>query len=237
MKLAFFDIDGTLLRRNNDGRLSVKSRAVNYAAATIFGLEGADYTKILGKRLYGMTDKLILKAFLQEFGIGEEEYYRREIEIFRVINDYYDRNRSGNDSAGYHLLPGVADFLGQLRDHRVRLGLVTGNIEKHSIWKLEPAGIARYFTTGGYGDDAELRGDIMKAAISRNPDIGIDRICHFGDSPADLEAARECGLRAVAITSEGGGTHSREELEAVGYGILIDGWHEQDAIARYLDGS
>ena len=119
----------------------------------------------------------------------------------------------------------------------MRLGLVTGNVEKHSFWKLEPTGIAGYFTTGGYGDDAETRSDIMIAAINRNPDIGIDRICHFGDSPADLEAARECGVRAVGITSEGGGTHSREELEAVGYGILIDGWHEQEIISKYLSGS
>lgn len=236
LDLAFFDIDGTLLRRDYNGGLSVKSRAVNYAAATIFGLEGADYTKILGKRLYGMTDKLILKAFLAEFGIDEKIYYQREEEIFAAINDYYDKHRNGSDNAAYYPLPGIIDFLQCLKDEGVRLGLVTGNIEKHSRWKLEPSGLDRYFVTGGFGDDAETRDDIMMAAIKRNPDISILGICHFGDSPADLEAARQCGVKGVAITDIGGGTHSREELEAVNYGILIDSWDDRQKIAEYLNG-
>jgi phosphoglycolate phosphatase-like HAD superfamily hydrolase len=235
LKLAFFDIDGTLLRRDFDGALSVKSRAVNYAVAKIFGLDGADYTKILGKKLYGMTDKLILKAFLAQFGIGEQEYYRRENEIFLVINDYYDKNRNRADSAAYYPLPGIVQFLQHLKTGGVRLGIVTGNIEKHSRWKLEPTGLSEFFTTGGFGDDAETRGDIMRAAIRRNPDIRLDQICHFGDSPADLESARECGLKAVAITDQGGGTHSRKELEGVGYGILVDSWSERDLIAKYIN--
>lgn len=233
--MAFFDIDGTLLRRDFDGALSVKSRAVNYAVAEIFGLDGADYTKILGKKLYGMTDKLILKAFLAQFGISEKEYYRRENEIFLVINDYYDKNRNRADSAAYYPLPGIVQFLQRLKTEGVRLGIVTGNIEKHSRWKLEPTGLSEFFTTGGFGDDAESRGDIMRAAIGRNPDIRLDQICHFGDSPADLESARECGLKAVAITDKGGGTHSRKELEGAGYGILIDSWSEQDSIFRYIN--
>jgi phosphoglycolate phosphatase-like HAD superfamily hydrolase len=235
LKLAFFDIDGTLLRRKHDGTLSLKSRAFNHAAATIFGLHGADYTKILGKRLYGLTDKLILKTFLGEFGIPEEQYYLKEKDLFSAIDDYFIKNHISSDDAGYYPLPGVLDLLTRLRFEDVRLGLVTGNILSHSLWKLESTGLNHYFTTGGYGDDAEERRDIMQIAIGRNPDITPTQICHFGDSPADLEAARECKIKVVAITDIGGGTHSRDELGAIGYGLIIDSWSALDQIAKYIN--
>jgi phosphoglycolate phosphatase-like HAD superfamily hydrolase len=236
LKLAFFDIDGTLLRRDFDGTLSVKSRAINYAAATVFGLQDADYTKILGKRLYGLTDKLILKTFLGKCGIAESQYYLRETELFAVIDDYFEKNNNASDVAGYYPLPGVLDFLNFLKADNVRLGLVTGNIRKHSIWKLEPSGLIDYFTTGGFGDDAESRSGIMQAGLARNGDIPIASVCHFGDSPADLEAARDCGIKAVAITENGGGTHSRDELKTVAYGLIVDAWDEIKQIGDYLNG-
>lgn len=234
LKLAFFDIDGTLLRRDFDGTLSLKSRAFNHAVATIFGVKGADYTRVLGKRLYGLTDKLILKTFLAELGIAEDSYYSRENNLFLAIDEYFLQNHNASDIAGYYPLPGVIDFLKLLKAENIRLGLVTGNIRKHSLWKLEPAGLYDYFATGGFGDDAETRREIMSIAIGRNPDIDLDQICHFGDSPADLESARDCHIKAVAITDIGGGTHSRDELKAVGHGLIIDSWTALDQIAGYL---
>jgi phosphoglycolate phosphatase-like HAD superfamily hydrolase len=236
LKLAFFDIDGTLLRRNFNGTLSVKSRAFNYAAAAVFGLKDADYTKTLGKWLYGLTDKLILKTFLGDCGIDESQYYLHEADLFNAIDDYFENNKDTSDVAGYYPLPGVIDFLNCLKAEKVRLGLVTGNIRKHSLWKLEPSGLNAYFSTGSFGDDAESRSGIMRAAIERNADISIASICHFGDSPADLEAARDCGIRVVAITEKGGGTHSSEELETIGYGLIIESWTAIDIIARYING-
>jgi phosphoglycolate phosphatase len=234
LKLAFFDIDGTLLRRDFDGTLSVKSRAFNHAVDAVFGIKDADYTKILGKRLYGLTDKLILKTFLGELGIDENRYYLNETALFLAIDDYFSKNRDGSDAAGYYPLPGVLDILQRLKSENIRLGLITGNIRKHSLWKLEPTGLIGYFTTGGFGDDAESRREIMQTAMARNPDIAACDICHFGDSPADLEAARDCHIKSVAITDLGGGTHSRDELAPIGYGLIIDGWTEHEKIARYL---
>jgi phosphoglycolate phosphatase len=234
LKLAFFDIDGTLLRRDYDGTLSLKSRAFNHAVATVFGVQGADYTRILGKRLYGLTDKLILKTFLAELGIAEDSYYSRENELFLAIDNYFSQNHSSSDIAGYYPLPGIIDLLLALKSEGVRLGLVTGNIRKHSLWKLEPIGLNQYFTTGGFGDDAETRREILQIAIERNSDITLNQICHFGDSLADLKAARDCHIKGVAITDLGGGTHYRDELTAVGYGLVIDSWSDRDQIARYL---
>ncbi len=235
LRLAFFDIDGTLIRREfRNGELSLKSRAFNYATETVFGIEGFDYTKILGKRIFGLTDRSILKTTLAELGMSAEEYHAREEALFLAIDEYFERHVDDEKDAGYYALPGIREFLDSLKSEGVRLGLVTGNIKKHSDWKMALCGLEEYFTTGGFGEDAEHRTDIMRAGFASNSDICLESICHFGDSPPDLIAARECGIKAVAICDKGGGTHFRAELEEIGYGIVIDGWGDTERIAEYL---
>jgi phosphoglycolate phosphatase len=235
LKLAFFDVDGTLIRRDfQPGNLSLKSKAFNYATETVFGLKGFDYTKILGKRIFGLTDRSILKTTLSQIGIDEAEYRSKENELFVAIDNYFERYVKSETETGYYRLPKIRELLEKLKAARVRLGLVTGNIKKHTDWKLKICGLEGYFTTGGFGEDAEYRTDIMRIGIKRNPDIQPDNFCHFGDSPPDLVAARECHIKAVAITDKGGGTHFREELEEIGYGLVIDNWSEIDPIAKYL---
>jgi len=234
LRLAFFDIDGTLIRRHSDGALSLKSRAFNYAAEKVFGLEGFDYTRILGKRIFGLTDRSIIKVTLSQLGIGEDRYYAAEERLFEALDEYFEKNMEAGGSDGYYPAPKALEFLTILKSHDVRLGLVTGNISKHAFWKMEICGFDGRFTTGGFGEDAEHRPQIMRVAIERNKDIRLEQICHFGDSPADLLAARECGIRAVAITDRGSGTHSREELEEMKYGLVIDSWSEIEKMANYL---
>ncbi len=234
MKLAFFDIDGTLIRRDFDGTLSLKSRSFNYGIKKAYDLD-IDYTKILGKRIFGLTDRSIIKKTLAEIGIDSKRYYDGEDRLFDAIDEYFEKNYPHENNGGYHQLPGIRNFLQILIANGTRLGLVTGNIKKHSDWKLDIAGLNDLFTTGGYGEDAEERWEIMSCAIKRNSDIDQHNICHFGDSPPDLEAAQKCSIKAVAITDKGGGTHSRDELQSVGYGLLIDSWNQIDQIRDYLN--
>ncbi len=234
LKLAFFDIDGTLIRRRFDGTLSLKSRTFNFATEKVFGLKGFDYTQILGKRIFGLTDRSIIKVTLAQLGIDDAEYHAREAALFEAIDEYFEEHVDREKKTGYHPVPGIEDFLEILRSNGIRLGLVTGNIKRHADWKMEICGFNGIFTTGGFGEDAELRPDIMRMAIRRNPDMPLDSICHFGDSPPDLLAARDCAIKAVAITVLGGGTHTRPELEETEYGLVIDSWEDIDTIFEYL---
>lgn len=234
LKLAFFDIDGTLIwRKRNDG-LSLKSLSFNHALNAVFGLENINYLTILGRRLYGLTDKSILKATLVELGFNENDYYQKERELFQLVDDYFEKNRLTIKDSQYNPNPGVEKFLDLLRSKNIRMGLLTGNIRKHADWKMEGVGFDSYFTTGGFGEDGEDRSEIMAAALARNGDIPHSAICHFGDSPPDILSASKFGIRCVALTNKGGGTHSREELESVGYGLVIDGWDEIEKIEEYL---
>lgn len=234
MKLGFFDIDGTLIRRSRQEGKSLKTRSINHALETVFGLTGIDYMSILGKRIFGMTDVLIMKSALMESGIEESLYYEREKRLFEAIDEYFEAHLDEYGDSDYVRLPAVTEFLAHLRKREIRLGLVTGNIRKHADWKMKNAGFDGYFVTGAFGEDAENRWDILSLAIKRNPDIPPHSVCHFGDSPMDLDAARRCGVRAVAICDTGGGTHSRSELGQTGYGLIVDSWREIESIAKYL---
>ena len=234
LRLGFFDIDGTLIRRNRKDGLTVKSRSFNYAIEKVFGLKNVDYTALLGKSIFGLTDKRIMKLCLSHFGFTDEDFRDKEKELFDAARDYFREHRMETGVPDYAPLPGVVDFLEFLVASEVRLGLVTGNIEMHSRWKLTDSGFDGYFTTGAYGEDAESRREILSIALERNSDIPVSKACHFGDSPLDLDAAGWCGIRGVAISDFGGGTHTREELLAVGYGLVIDSWSDQEIIRDYL---
>lgn len=234
IKLGLFDIDGTLIRRNSQDGLSLKSRSFNYAIETVFDLKNVDYTSMLGKRIYGLTDKKVLKLTLSELGVSERQYQENEEKLFVAGNEYFENHRLENGIPDYTPLPGILEFLEFLRSKNIRLGLMTGNIKRHSCWKLSDAGFDGFFTTGAYGEDAENRWEILSIAIERNGDIPVSQICHFGDSPLDLEAARSCNVKGIVVSDRGGGTHSVQELEAIGYGLVIDTWRDLRAIEEYL---
>ncbi len=234
MRLGFFDIDGTLIRRNRKDGLTVKSRSFNYAIEKVFGLKNVDYTALLGKRIFGLTDKKIMKLCISRYGLMDSDFQSREKELFAAAEDYFREHRMESGVPDYVALPGIVDFLEFLVMKDVRLGLVTGNIVMHSRWKLADSGFDGFFTTGAYGEDAETRREILSIALGRNSDIPLSQTCHFGDSPLDLDAARWCGIRGVVITDSGGGTHSREELLAVDYGLVIDSWSDRVIIEDYL---
>ncbi len=237
LKLAFFDIDGTLIRRNKSDSITLKSASFNYALNTVLGLNGINYLTILGKRIFGLTDKAVLKRTILELGYDESVYYQNETALFSTLDEYFERYKDDPQYAEYVVIPGIPGFLDSLRGNSIRLGLVTGNIRKHSDWKMRGVGFESYFTTGAFGDDGENRWDILSVALTRNNDIPPSDVCHFGDSPLDLESARRLGIRGVAISDLGGGTHSRRELNTVEYGLIVDSWHETDKIEDYLSKS
>ncbi len=232
--MAFFDIDGTLIWRKNGDKITLKSSCFNYALSSVIGLRDVNYLTVLGKRIYGLTDKSVLKLTLMELGYAKDLYYEKEADLFRAIDEYFEGHRNKLDEFEYLPNPGAEEFLNLMRNTNVRMGLVTGNIKKHSEWKMRGVGLDGYFTTGAFGEDGEDRVNILETAVKRNGDIEKSRICHFGDSPLDLEAARKLGLKGVALARNGGGTHSREELEKTDYGLIIDGWHEIGKIEQYI---
>ena len=107
----------------------------------------------------------------------------------------------------YNLIPGVDKFLkGLSKEKDIVLALGTGNVEKGAYIKLEPSGLGKYFTFGGWGTDGHTREDMLKAAVKRaekkyKTKITPDQVYVIGDTHRDICAAKNCGFHNAVITT------------------------------------
>jgi phosphoglycolate phosphatase-like HAD superfamily hydrolase len=119
-----------------------------------------------------------------------------------------------------HALRGAAaalDALGSCPD--IVQTTVTGNVRRVAEIKLQTFGLDRHvrFEVGAYGEDAEDRADLVRAALHRaramvDPDLRPDRAVIFGDTVADVEAGRASGVFVVGVAT--GRTPARELTDA-----------------------
>jgi phosphoglycolate phosphatase-like HAD superfamily hydrolase len=101
--------------------------------------------------------------------------------------------------------PGVPEVLAALsaQPEAYRLALVTGNLEPVARRKLASAGIGRYFPAGqgGFGSDAEDRGELPAVARARAGGWPRERTVVIGDTPRDIACARVDRVRVVAVAT------------------------------------
>lgn len=237
-KVATFDLDRTLVRRIPD-KTSIKVEAFDYALNKVFRLNGIKYLECLGPELYGMTDRPIVRSVLRNCGITDAEIAAHINDVFAEIIRYFEANREQSSADSYELLPGIRELLKDLKANGIRTGLATGNMALLAWWKVEGFGLREFFTFGGFGDDAEDRAAIIKIALKRSqaqygPAENGFRAWHFGDSIADIEAARAANVTSVAISAAGGGTHTKEDLLAAGADLVVDSWLDAEKVMEFL---
>jgi phosphoglycolate phosphatase-like HAD superfamily hydrolase len=207
MRLLLFDIDGTLIRSQQAGRMALTS-----ALEELFGTAGPidDY------RMDGKTDPRIITDLLTAAGIGPPEIEEKLPVIYDVMTE---KARSIFPKRGILPCAGVTDLLAALnRRDDVVLGLLTGNIEATAPLKLAAAGIyPGQFLTGAYGSDAVDRNRLPAIAMRRanqltDHEFAGDNTVVIGDTPADILCARAGRAVAVAVAS---------------------GWHSAGTLAEY----
>jgi phosphoglycolate phosphatase-like HAD superfamily hydrolase len=112
---------------------------------------------------------------------------------------------------------GVDRLLVVLRASKQKLGVLTGNISVVAEEKLRLTGIRDYFEEAFYSDGYFDRGDLVRSAVKtcvrkyRLRDNG--EVTVIGDTPRDVEAAKQSGVRILAVAS---GFFSESELTAAG---------------------
>lgn len=223
MRIVLWDIDGTLLNTGGAG-IRALSQAVGAS-------EGA--TKALERmRLAGMTDRAIARILCAAHTHHENpnqdlvdvQKAVTDKEISDVLGRYVEQlGETINTTDGFTLMPGVEEVLDELAPIVVH-ALGTGNVEEGARIKLERGGIWRRFSFGGYGDDAETRADMLRAA-RRKADAYLkrtstpDEFVVVGDTPLDIIAAHEVGFACVAIATGG---YSVKELAEHGADAVFE---------------
>lgn len=222
-RIILFDIDMTLIRSQGAGRA-----ALNEAFRDAFGLESATENVSFD----GRTDRAILGEIIAQHDLGPDvdEAYARVSEAYLLTLSASLSERPGV------VLPGVEALLPLLQQSHGAIGLATGNMRRGAETKLTHYGLWHWFSGGGFGDNTPVRAELVAAAIRDMAAVlGLapdprDTVV-IGDTPLDVEAARQAGARALAVAT---GSHTIEALRESGADWVLDDLSDTDAVMRLL---
>jgi phosphoglycolate phosphatase len=151
----------------------------------------------------GRTDAAIARDLLRAAGVADGEIDARAADVVAAAVTAYEELCPPDLSA--YVAPGVADALAALAEEpeAYRLALVTGNLEPVARRKLASARIGHYFPAGqgGFGSDAEERGQLPAVARARAGGWARERTVVIGDTPRDIACARADGVRVIAVAT------------------------------------
>jgi phosphoglycolate phosphatase len=205
-----FDIDGTLLVTRD----LVHWNALHQAMLEAYGVDAT----IEGISYHGMTDLSILRAALGRAGINNGAFEAALPRALEVVCREVDANRA---QLKPHVCPGIEQLSGALQQSGRLLGVASGNLETVGWHKIEAAGLRDFFAFGFFSDHCETRSGIFQNAVNHiRQTLGPQaRTCFVGDTPADVQAAREIGAQIVAVAS---GTFSFEQLSACAPDVCVN---------------
>ncbi|MBN2378723.1 HAD hydrolase-like protein [candidate division WOR-3 bacterium] len=204
MKIILFDIDGTLLKAGG-----IVREAMGDALQKVFGTRGG----IIDASFIGATDLGVVHELMGREGFSLEEIDARFSALIETYGPILAEKLATWDN--FRLCPGIPLILERLQEDASMLGLVTGNCKPGAMVKLKRGGLTDYFTFGAYGDESSDRTAITRLAHERGEneagyEIPRDQVILVGDSPNDIKAAHEYGIRVLAVYS---GWTPKQELE------------------------
>ncbi len=197
-----FDIDGTLLVTRD----LVHWNALHQAMFEAYGVD----TTIEGIQYHGKTDLSILRAALAREDIDDGTFESRLRQALAVVCREVESN---SRQIVPEICPGITPLLTSIRESGRLIGIASGNLETVGWHKIEAAGLGEFFTFGCFSDRCESRPGIFRNALERvSRQLGPQaHTCFIGDTPSDVEAAREVGACILAVAT---GIFSFDELNA-----------------------
>lgn len=215
-RLVTFDIDGTLLKSIGPHGNAAHHQAVNEAVQKTFEID----VKVVDVRYAGSTDMAIMRSMCNRGGVPSSIIDKKLSAALEYAASRIDTLLDPNADLSHLVLPGVISVLEGLQMRGVSLALATGNIEKIARSKLSAAGINRYFSTGGFGNDAEERYHIVQLAVERSGPFSVEDVVHVGDALADVAVSRQIGVDAVGVLT---GIFTRNQLQKEQPLAILDG--------------
>ncbi len=207
-RLVLFDIDQTLISLNG-GNLPQR-QALDLAFEQVHGIPIAfqDVT-FTG----GMDLPLIVEVY-RKWGLSDDGHNLPDLSDFKTA--YFDHltNLLEVWEEGV-ICAGVPDLLHALTsDHRVQLGLETGNFQEAAFIKLRRYGLDAFFEDGGFGGEYSERSQVVASAIANCQErsgrsYDPEEVFLIGDSVSDVTAGNATGILTIAV---GTGFYPLEDL-------------------------
>jgi phosphoglycolate phosphatase-like HAD superfamily hydrolase len=224
-RLVLWDVDHTLIE--NAG----VSKEIYSSAFEILTGQRARYTA----QTEGRTDQDIMAHLLRTHGIPRMPWQRIQPALERAGLAH----RQALVERGT-VLPGVGELVAALASTPdVVQTIVTGNIRANADVKLGALGLLAWLDldVGGYGSDDRERSRLVvlarqRAAAKYGPAYGDDaNAVVIGDTPRDIEAARNGGARILAVAS---GVHTPDELRDAGAGCVMQSLMDTSAVLEFV---
>lgn len=225
--VLLFDIDGTLISSGGAGR-----KAVERAYATLHGRADA----IAAINLGGMTDRAIVRHGLTAIGVQATEPSIDAL-IAKYL-EYLADEVTRVEEHRYVVHAGMREAIDAGRARGMAIGLGTGNVREGARIKLSRVGLHGAFDFGGYGDDHELRPELIRRGAERGAErLGVPlkdaRVVVIGDTPHDVTAAHAIGAQCIGVATGG---FSVAQLMAAGADWAYETLADADAMTRLLEG-
>jgi len=212
LRLAIFDIDGTLTQTNrvdNDCFLEAMSRALELPAGSI------DWTDAPN-----VTDTGILEWLFDRHrhrAPTKDEVLRAKTELLGLLN-----RELAADPHRFNPIPGACEVFGRLSGAGWTLAMATGCWRASAQLKLTAARIHYENLPVICSDDTPMRVTLLRRAIDQAADgdsASFERIVSVGDALWDVAAAVDLGVPFVGI---GVGEQAARLLSAGATDVLRD---------------
>lgn len=226
-RLLLFDIDGTLLSVDHGLGRTIVAEILREELGFIGSIEDFDY--------HGKTDRGIMQELAARAGWSDRGDHISAMEQ-ALLRKWEERLAAAHVT----VLAGVAELLPRLAAQPdFFLALVTGNLEGGARMKLEPVGLNVYFPVGAFGSDHENRRmlpplALERAAVHYGRSFIPEEAIVIGDSHRDIDCARACGIRSVAVAT---GVLNRDELALHQPDLLLDSLEQIDHFVEFVNAS
>lgn len=213
-----FDLDGTLIDSAPD------------VAAAVNRVLAADGRRSLtlaeAKDLIGQGGRVLVERALALTGRpGTPDEIDRALEGF--LTTYV-----GDPAEHTSVYPGARAALESLRAEGVRLGICTNKPARTTSAVMAALGLARYFDVVSCGDQVPHRKPDGRHVLSVIESLGAtrDTAAVIGDSENDIDAARDAGVRSIAVTFG----YAHVAHAKLGADALIDRFEELPDVLRRI---
>lgn len=186
----------------------------------------------------GRTERAILAETLVLHNVSDPE--SKFDQCYAALARAADKLRERMRTAGRRL-PGAAEALAALAEHNLVQTAVTGNLEPIAVTKLEVFKLAEHldFEVGGYGSDGDTRPPLIRQAWQRaerkyGQGFRPERVVVIGDTPLDMAAAHEVGVRAVGVAT---GSSTADELAAAHADAVLPDLTDTAAVVHAVCGA